>query len=581
MRRRSITVLGNGRGKVRRSTICLLGLAVLLVGVAPVSAPTAVRASERSSGPEIDRDLIGCNDERSGDPLMPRFPGCSVAFHQGSHSTAPAPTAAEAPVCAPIPLADDQCETWISIHDPSGYALTMGMAAAPAPCAPTPPEPADCGRVFTTGWEEVGGVSAYGTVAYDAATGTQLWSAVYRSGAWDEVYDIGASADGDRVFITGRCCGGPAGGWQFATIAYDAATGERLWASRHDGADPAVTDLALSLDVAPDGSRVYVTGVSGRNAHTIAYDAGTGAKAWSSSYDGPEGGVDQGFEVVASPDGERVFVGGGSSAGGGTSNYNYLVLSYAARPNPNGEIEEGDQIWATRFDNGIGGTDVAQTLAVSADGRHVFASGIARATGLTAGGLYANHEFLTIGVDAYTGNVDWASRYAGGAGGLNGANDIAVAPNGGRVYVTGPSTTETNAMEIDMVTLAYDAQTGQQAWVGRLDTPGHWIELGNRVGVSPDSSRVFTSGSSLGVQPNTVLRADTVTLAYDAATGAQKWAARHNTSPAAIDTSFAGYLAVAADGEHVYTAGMSLVKGFGAVFSTMAYPTKGLLDDLG
>ncbi len=425
--------------------------------------------------------------------------------------------------------------------------------------------------MFTAGWGEQDGWNVdYRTVAYDSTTGSELWTARYDSGGIDEVYDIAVSLDGKRVFLTGRCCGLPGGGnWRYGTVAYDAITGTHLWTSLYDG-EAGLMDWPLSVEVAPDGERVYVTGVSARDATTIAYDAATGTELWRSAYAGPEAGVDQGFEVKVAPDGKRVYVSGGSW-GGDASNYDYLIVAYDA--------EEGEELWATRLGNGAGGSDVAQTLAVSPDGTRLVASGVARVAGTTTGGLFANNEFLTIGVDAATGDVDWQARYASAAGGLNGANDVVLSPDNRSAFVTGISTAE-QALDTDVLTIAYDTQTGAERWVARLATPGHWSEGANQVGVTPDGSRVFASGWSLALQGNAVLRADTVTTAYNAVTGAQVWAARQNTSPAGIDTSYFGYLAVDPDGKHVYTAGASLVKAESPKFVTMAYPVKSLLESL-
>jgi hypothetical protein len=62
----------------------------------------------------------------------------------------------------------------------------------------------------------------------------------------------------------------------YATIAYDAATGVELWTARYDG--PANSyDYAYSVAASLDGSRVFVTGFSDRASSsdyvTIAYEA--------------------------------------------------------------------------------------------------------------------------------------------------------------------------------------------------------------------------------------------------------------------------------------------------------------------
>jgi len=81
-------------------------------------------------------------------------------------------------------------------------------------------------------------------------------------------------------------------GPDYATIAYDAASGDRLWVARYDG--PGHTnDSAYGLAVSPDGTRLYVTGGSATIANhsddyaTVAYDTATGKRLWVARYDGP------------------------------------------------------------------------------------------------------------------------------------------------------------------------------------------------------------------------------------------------------------------------------------------------------
>jgi hypothetical protein len=51
------------------------------------------------------------------------------------------------------------------------------------------------------------------------------------------------------------------------TLAYRASTGEHLWEAFYDQSD----EGASALGVNPDGSGVYVSGMSGADFTTVAY----------------------------------------------------------------------------------------------------------------------------------------------------------------------------------------------------------------------------------------------------------------------------------------------------------------------
>jgi len=124
---------------------------------------------------------------------------------------------------------------------------------------------------------------------------------------------VAVSLGGDAVFVTGWCDFSE----DFFTVAYNAATGARLWASRYNGPGNG-NDVAAAVVVSPGGDAVYVTGYSDGNSAispdyaTIAYNAATGATLWVSRYNGPSGGNDVAAAVAVSPGGDAVYVTGGS-----------------------------------------------------------------------------------------------------------------------------------------------------------------------------------------------------------------------------------------------------------------------------
>jgi len=113
---------------------------------------------------------------------------------------------------------------------------------------------------------------------------------------------IAVSHDGQKVFVTGLSEGlGPS---YYTTQSYKASTGRTLWTQSYNGSE--CTDAAVAVAVSPDNQTLFVTGSSGclglEDYATVAYNAATGMELWVSRYDGATHDPDEAFALALSPD---------------------------------------------------------------------------------------------------------------------------------------------------------------------------------------------------------------------------------------------------------------------------------------
>jgi WD40 repeat protein len=406
--------------------------------------------------------------------------------------------------------------------------------------------------VYVTGGS-TGSTSGYDytTVAYRASTGVKLWASRYNGPAngYDQATALGLSPDGSTVFVTGASLGSSTD-LDYATVAYNALTGARLWAKRYHGSGDGV-DYATALGVSPDGSSVFVTGyspgsASGDDYATIAYRASTGATMWVRRYNGAGNSSDEARALGVSPDGSTVFVTGGSV--GSTSGGDYATIAYSA--------STGAKLWLKRY-NGPGNyEDHAHALGVSPSGSTLFVTG-------ESIGSDGGFDYATVAYDASTGARMWVKRYDGTAKQDDYATALGVSPDGSRVFVTGYSIG--TALRFDYATVAYSASSGARLWVKRYDGPGNNTDDANALGVSPDGSMVFVTGASIG---STGL-VDYATVAYGALDGARAWVRRYDGLGKTNDYAYA--LAVSPSGSAVFVTGESTGSTPFFDYATLAY----------
>jgi DNA-binding beta-propeller fold protein YncE len=393
------------------------------------------------------------------------------------------------------------------------------------------------GTVFVTGESHFKAGAGFQTVAYRAKTGSQLWISRYHSAAngQNEPDAIAVSPNGAAVFVTGSV---PRRGqdYEYATVAYRAATGKQLWVRTYNGPGDGY-DFGNAVTVSPDAKIVFVTGMSYHGVTsdyaTIAYSAATGRQLWVSRYHGP-GNVLSGARTLAvSPDGDRVFVTGSNDSNQVDDSF-VATVAYSAAT--------GKQLWVSRYHGPGKGINGAGTVAVNPDGTTVFVNG--QSSGHKTG------DFITLAYNAATGKQLWADRYHGAGKGYTFDSAMALSPAGTTVFVTGDTNGNKNGN--DFVTMAYGAATGKQLWARQY----HGYEA-QSVAVNPCGTAVYVTG--YGYRD-----AGYATVAYSAAAGKRLWAAGYGHAA----NSGADVIAASPDGTAVFVTGFAQA---GGEYLTIAY----------
>lgn len=242
---------------------------------------------------------------------------------------------------------------------PKSYAVALAISA-------------DGSKLFVIGGSSSSqGNSDFATFALDSLTGTELWLTTYDGGASESPSALALSEDGNNLYVVGRS-GPDYVESDYATMAYNTATGTQLWSARYDGPSH-VFDEPADVGVSADGSRVVVTGESWGDYATVSYEATTGVQTWVSRFHSPVGGGFEGATALAfSPDGHIVYVTGWSADLIGSF---YATIAYDAM--------SGLDIWqaqhttrgllypGTASGYSIGGLD----LAISLEGDYLYVAG--------------------------------------------------------------------------------------------------------------------------------------------------------------------------------------------------------------
>lgn len=435
---------------------------------------------------------------------------------------------------------DNMCESWTTLVG-QGELGSSDISADTASKAAMHP---DGSRYYIVGSASVG--DSFGDasiVAIDPVTGQELWSDQYDvdkdgSDRYEKFADVVVSPDGSRVFAVGVAAT-PSGYFDVLAVAYDARTGERLWAVTSDG--PAGrTDEPYGIDVSPDGTALFIVGRTVLSQGlALALSAVDGALLWQHVVAGPSA-VDMATDVVATSGMLYVAAFADNPDAVDASDPSFRDAVVIAR-----SASDGRELWRAQFDDG---GDKPWRLAVDEADQRVFLLSMSQSS--TSEG----EAFATVAFDATSGDELWRDRYEGDLpDGYNLPTALALDREGDRVFVSGLAT-NTRFADYDFATVAYDAATGDRLWTAETVSPRD--ERVWATSLSDDGSRLYLTGRS--GQPYVVGGSGggvTMTIAYDAATGSQIWAAAYagdsltqfGSDPVSVDST--------PDGERVVTAG--------------------------
>jgi WD40 repeat protein len=435
----------------------------------------------------------------------------------------------------------DASNLWIARYDGPASGADDARAVAVSP---------DGSTVYVTGSSEGGGRGTdYETIAYDTADGSVRWTARYDGPASssDVAGAIAVSSDGAMVVVTGSSRGGLSV-QDYATLAYDATTGTQLWLARYRGVGVGLDDGASAVALSPDDLTVFVTGTSDGDATqddwaTVAYDAATGSMKWGRRFDGPAHGPDSPRALSVSSDGSTLFAAGTVDTASQSENYlisamdaatgsvkwsttyngvrhsydtagelalspdgsTVYVTGTALRTSIRGDVvtlaldaTDGSISWSARYDGPAQGLDAGSDLAVSPDG----ASVVVAASSQGPSGFW---DYQTIAYDAATGASLWQERYEGPGDSADLVSAVGISGDGTQVVVTG---TVYPTEKSDIFTIAYSLPTGDPLWSAQYSGPGDHLDQADALAIAGD--RVFITGSSEGTSTGD----DYVTLAY-------------------------------------------------------------------
>ena len=398
----------------------------------------------------------------------------------------------------------------------------------------------DGDHVYATG----GGEQALAVFSRNSTTGALTFVEVHKNGVGgvfgrDFGSSVTLSPDGVHLYTAGRNDNA------VAVFSRNSTTGALTFVEVHKDGVGGVDGLlfATAVTVSPDGDHVYATGGGEQALAVFSRNSTTGALTFVEVHKNGVGGVfglDFGSSVTLSPDGVHLY----------TAGRNDNAVAVFSRNSTTGVLTFVE----VQLDGvgGVDGLDDIRSVAVSPDGKHLYAAGSVD----SAVGVFSRDS--TTGALIF---VEVIKDDVGVVDGLNGAISVSVSPDGKHVYAAGINDNALAVFSRNSTTGTLTFVEFLQDGVGGVDGLAdiRWVT------VSPDGKHVYTAASS----DNAL-----AVFSRSTTTGALTFVTTSKDGVGGVDGLLAARsVTVSSDGKHVYSAS----GGDNAVAGFSRNPTTGVL----
>lgn len=374
---------------------------------------------------------------------------------------------------------------WVSSYDNGGSDFGLGLAVGPSTARDDRP---GADRLYVVGQSEQAANDTDGAVAaLDGPTGEILWTARYADASgflpYDALYAAAVDPAGERVVVVGETFNEQTSTFDAVALALETGirdgeedrAGVEAWRARRPAS------AAYLVNFAPDGDRLFWSGLERRSGGmtlglpptdylTVALGPG-GEDLWAAQWSGfgVNGGENFTTGMALSPGGDRVYVTGvASGLAEGDDDYGTIAR----------DAESGELLWVSRYGAPGHVGDGALGIGVSADGGHVFVTGVSGATP-TRTLLFSNAftfffltpepiqaDVATLALESDTGVPAWTARHNGSEEGEESSYASSLAVAGGDVLVTGWTQRRVDRSDedpldgrnrVDLLTAAFEA----------------------------------------------------------------------------------------------------------------------------